>query len=164
MLAAQARVGQPRRLGNSLLGGLRVLKFISTALLGASLIVAATAQTMAPMSSMAKPLQIKLLPQNNSGEAGTATLMDGEKGLIVKLHMTPASDADQPAHIHKGTCDKLDPKPTYPLHPVVKGESETTVPDVTIAMLEKSLFAINVHKSTTEVAVYVTCGNIVAPK
>lgn len=143
-----------------------MLKFVFSALLGGTLIVAATAQTMAPMSNMAapKPLTIKLLPQNNSGEAGTATLVDGEKGLIVKLHMTPASDADQPAHIHKGTCDKLDPKPTYPLKTVSKGESETTVPDVTIASLEKSPFAINVHKSTTEVAVYVSCGNIVAPK
>jgi hypothetical protein len=144
-----------------------LLKLVSTALLGGALIVAATAQSMAPMSNMSaekKPLQIKLVAQNNSGEVGTATLMDGEKGLIVKLHMTPASEADQPAHIHKGTCDKLDPKPTYPLKTVIKGESETTVPDVTIAMLEKTPFAINVHKSTTEVAVYVSCGNVVAPK
>jgi Cu/Zn superoxide dismutase len=144
-----------------------LLKLVSTALLGGTLILAATAQSMAPMSNAMmhkEPLQIKLIAQNNSGEAGTATLMDGEKGLIVKLHMTPASDADQPAHIHKGTCDKLDPKPTYPLKTVAKGESETTVPDVTIAMLEKSPFAINVHKSTTEVAVYVSCGNVVAPK
>jgi Cu/Zn superoxide dismutase len=144
-----------------------LLKLVSTALLGGALIAAATAQSMAPTSNMSadkKPLQIKLVAQNNSGEAGTATLMDGEKGLIVKLHMTPASEADQPAHIHKGTCDKLDPKPTYPLKTVHAGESETTVPDVTIAMLEKSPFAINVHKSTTEVAVYVSCGNVVAPK
>ena len=144
-----------------------MLKLFSAALIGGALIAAATAQTMAPMSTMShgkEPLQIKLVPQNNSGESGTATLMDGEKGLIVKLHMTPASDADQPAHIHKGTCDKLDPKPTYPLKSVVKGESETTVPDVTIAMLEKAPFAINVHKSTTEIAVYVSCGSIVAPK
>ncbi len=143
-----------------------MLKFVTTALLGGALIAAATAQTMAPMSNMAgsKTLQIKLLPLNNSGESGTATLMDGEKGLIVKLHMTPAAEADQPAHIHKGTCEKLDPKPTYPLKTLSKGESETTVPDVTIAMLEKAPFAINVHKSTTELPVYVSCGNVVAPK
>lgn len=145
-----------------------MLKFASTALLGATLVVAATAQTTAPMTTMGamhkEPLQIHLLAQNNSGEAGTATLMDGEKGLIVKLHMSPAADVDQPAHIHKGTCDKLDPKPTYPLKIVHSGESETTIPDVTIAQLEKTPFAINVHKSTTEVAVYVSCGNVVAPK
>jgi Cu/Zn superoxide dismutase len=152
------------------MGGLPLLKLVFTTLLGGTLIAAATAQTMAPqtmapMSTMThKELQIKLLPQNNSGEAGTATLMDGEKGLIVKLRMTPTPDVDQPAHIHKGTCDKLDPKPTYPLKMVHAGESETTIPDVTIAMLEKAPFAINVHKSAAEAAIYVSCGNIVAPK
>jgi len=90
--------------------------------------------------------------------------MDGEDGLIVKVSMSPASDADQPAHIHKGTCDKLDPKPTYPLKAIHGGTSETTIPKVTIADLEKSPFAINVHKSTTDIATYVSCGNIVAPK
>ena len=147
-----------------------MLKFVFTALMGGAIIVAATAQSMAPstmgpMSTMAHgQLQIKLLPQNNSGEAGTATLMDGEKGLIVKVRMSPAASVDQPAHIHKGTCDKLDPKPTYPLKMVHDGESETTIPDVTIALLEKSPFAINVHKSAAEAAIYVSCGNIVAPK
>ena len=144
-----------------------MLKLISTALLGGALIVAATAQSMAPMTNTMmkkEPMQIKLVAQNSSGEAGTATLMDGEKGLIVKVHMTPASDVDQPAHIHKGTCDKLDPKPTYPLKIVHDGESETTIPDVTIAELEKAPFAINVHKSTKEIPIYVSCGNIVAPK
>ncbi len=145
-----------------------MLKFVFTTALGGALILAATAQTMAPMSNMGamkkEPMQIHLTAENNSGEGGTATLMDGEKGLIVKVHMSPAAGVDQPAHIHKGTCDKLDPKPTYPLKTVHDGESETTIPDVTIAMLEKSPFAINVHKSTTEIPVYVSCGNIVAPK
>ncbi len=143
---------------------------VRAAAVGAALIFGVTAQSMAPMASMApnamtKPLQIKLLAQNNSGETGTATLMDSSKGLVVKLRLTGGEkDVDQPAHIHKGTCDKLDPKPTYPLKTVQNGESETTVPDVTIAELEKSPFAINVHKSTKEIPVYVSCGNIVAPK
>ena len=42
--------------------------------------------------------------------------------------------------------------------------SETTIKDVTIADLEKSDYAINVHHSTTDVPTYVSCGNIVAPK
>jgi hypothetical protein len=147
---------------------------ITAAGLGAALILAATAQTMAPMpmgsgspgSMMMKaPKQIHLVAQNNSGETGTATLMDGSKGLIVKLRMSGGDkDVDQPAHIHKGTCAKLDPKPTYPLKTVHDGESETTIPDVTIAQLEKTPFAINVHKSTKEVPVYVSCGNIAASK
>src|SRR5581483_3131989 len=116
MLFSQAGRTGPRRVRSLAFGGLCVRKLISTALIGGALIVAATAQSMAPMSNMSsmhKPMQIHLVAQNNSGETGTATLMDGEDGLIVKVTMSPASDADQPAHIHKGTCDKLDPKPTY---------------------------------------------------
>ncbi|MBV9080028.1 MAG: hypothetical protein JO102_02795 [Elusimicrobia bacterium] len=110
------------------------------------------------------PQQLHLLAQNASGETGTATLYDGAKGLIVKLRMSGGGEVDQPAHIHKGTCEKLDPKPTYPLKMVHDGQSETTIEGVTIAQLQKSPYAINVHKSAKEAAVYVSCGNLVAPK
>lgn len=141
---------------------------ISTAALGAALVLAATAQTPAPTTSgtnmggtmmKAAPLQIHLTPENNSGETGTATLMDGAQGLVVKVRLEGGSEA-QPMHIHKGTCDKLDPKPEYPLKTVIKGESETTIPKLTIADLEKAPYAINVHKSTSDIATYVACGNI----
>lgn len=142
---------------------------LSTAALGAALVLSATAQTPAPsMSGMnmggtmtkAAPLQIHLQPQNGSGETGTATLMDGANGLIVKVRMSGGDAVAQPIHIHKGTCATLDPKPAYPLKTVTDGQSETTVPKVTIAELEKSPYAINVHKSTSEVQTYVACGNI----
>jgi hypothetical protein len=129
-----------------------------------ALVFAATAQSPAPAPARKMPQQLHLVAQNNSGETGTATLYDGAKGLIVKLRMSGGGDVDQPAHIHKGTCDKLDPKPAYPLKPVHDGQSETTVEGVTIAQLQKAPYAINVHKSAKEAAVYVACGNIVAPK
>jgi hypothetical protein len=136
----------------------------SSLAIGAALVIAATAQSPAPMAPK-KPIHVRLVTQNSSGEKGTATLYDGAKGLIVKLRMDGGAESvDQPAHIHKGTCDKLDPKPTYPLRTVHDGESETTIPDVTIAQLEKTPFAINVHKSTKEIPVYVSCGNLAAPK
>ena len=68
----------------------------------------------------------------------------------------------QPAHIHKGTCAKLDPKPTYPLSDVVGGMSKTTVPGITVAKLLAAPMAINVHKSAKELPTYVACGNISA--
>jgi hypothetical protein len=144
-----------------------LLKFVSTAAVAAALVIGATAQSPAPAGgAMAAPVrkapvQYKLLAQNNSGESGTATLFDGAKGLIVKLRLSGGS-VDQPAHIHKGTCEKLDPKPAYPLKIVHDGLSETVIPDVTLAMLAKGAYAINVHKSTTEVPVYVACGNLAA--
>jgi hypothetical protein len=136
---------------------------LSSAALAAAIVLAATAQSPAPAPARKMPTQLHLAAQNNSGETGTATLFDGAKGLIVKLRMS-GSDVDQPAHIHKGTCDKLDPKPAYPLKSVHDGQSETTVEGVTIAQLQKSPYAINVHKSAKEIPVYVSCGNITAPK
>ncbi len=134
-----------------------------SAAIGAALLLAVTAQSPAP--AMRKlPLQIRLAEQNKSGETGTATLYDGARGLIVRLRTNGDVDVDQPAHIHKGTCDKLDPKPTYPLTTIHEGKSEKTIEGVTIAQLEKSPYAINVHKSTKEIPIYVACGNIVAPK
>ncbi|MBV8749147.1 MAG: hypothetical protein JO103_05485 [Candidatus Eremiobacteraeota bacterium] len=97
--------------------------------------------------------------QNGSGENGTAMLHDTAKGVVVTIHIKNAK-GPQPVHIHKGTCAKLDPKPTYGLHNVVNGMSITTVPGVTVAQLEKSPFAINVHKSLTDIPTYVSCGDI----
>ncbi len=138
------------------------MRTLVSAAVGAALILAATAQSPAPARKM--PVQVRLLAQNNSGETGTATLFDGAKGLIVKLRLSGGGDADQPAHIHKGTCEKLDPKPTYPLKSVHDGQSETVIEGVTLAQLQKAPFAINVHKSTKEIPVYVSCGNLAAPK
>jgi hypothetical protein len=141
------------------------VRTLVSAAIGAALLVAVTAQSPAPAPAARKlPMQIRLAEQNKSGETGTATLFDGAKGLIVRLRMNGAGDVDQPAHIHKGTCEKLDPKPAYALNSVHDGKSEKTVDGVTLAQLEKAPFAINVHKSTKEVPVYVACGNIVAPK
>lgn len=103
----------------------------------------------------------KLSPQNNSGESGTATLTKaGDKQTKVVLDVKGGpSGASQPVHIHKGTCEKLDPKPAYPLSPVVNGKSETTV-NASLDDLEKGGYAINGHKSAQEVSTYVFCGNL----
>ena len=69
------------------------------------------------------------------------------------------SGVSQPVHIHKGTCDKLDPKPAYPLSPLVNGKSETTV-NASLDSLEKGGYAINGHKSAQEASTYVFCGPI----
>ena len=140
------------------------MRTLVSAAIGAALVLAATAQSPAPAPPAHKmPMQIRLAEQNKSGESGTATLFDGAKGLIVRLRVN-GGEVDQPAHIHKGTCEKLDPKPAYPLKLVHDGGSETTIPDVTLAGLAKGAYAINVHKSTTEVPIYVACGNLAPAK
>jgi Cu/Zn superoxide dismutase len=145
------------------------MKFILSTVALAALVLGATAQSPMPeMSGMnmggtmskAAPVQVRLEPQNGSGETGTATLMDGTNGLIVRVRTSGGGTVAQPIHIHKGTCATLDPKPAYPLKTLTDGQSETTVPKVTIAQLEKSPYAINVHKSTSDIQTYVACGNI----
>jgi hypothetical protein len=151
----------------------------SAAALGAALVVAATIPAGAQgtggspghmgkkpntMMMMAKkPMTISLTALNGSGESGKAVLADTKGGLSVMVTLTggPAGVA-QPAHIHKGTCAKLDPKPEYPLTSVVGGASKTVIPGVTIAKLMASPNAINVHKSVKEIPTYVACGNIAA--
>ena len=110
----------------------------------------------------AGPVTVKLEPQNNSGESGTATLTEegGKTKVAVSVTGQPAGVA-QPMHIHKGTCDKLDPKPTYGLPSLINGKSEATV-DVSLADLQKGGYAINGHKSAQAVSTYVYCGAIPA--
>ena len=98
--------------------------------------------------------------QNGSGENGTVTLTAvGDKTRVdVALVGAPAGVA-QPVHVHDGPCAKLNPKPKYPLTTMVDGVSSTTL-DVPMSSLTAGGFAVNAHKSTTEVGTYVSCGDL----
>lgn len=109
----------------------------------------------------ADPLTITITTQNNSGQSGSATLTDlgnGQTKIVVTT--TSPTAALQPIHIHEGTCSNLTPQVKYPLTNMTDGKSETTV-NATLSSLLASPFAINVHKSQQEAAVYVACGEIV---
>jgi len=153
---------------------------LSTAALGAALVFAVTVPVGAqgtggspghmskkPMMMAAGPHQVTvtLTALNGSGETGKAVIKDTKGGVSVALTLAGgAAGVDQPAHIHKGTCAKLDPKPEYPLTNVVGGKSNTTIKGVTVAQLLASPNAVNVHKSATEIPTYVACGNISSKK
>ena len=105
---------------------------------------------------------IQLAAQNNSGQTGTATLTpEGDKTKVVILLTHAPSGVAQPAHIHLGTCDKLDKAPKWKLEAVKDGRSTTVVP-ASMDTLLKEKSAINIHKSAEEIQVYVSCGNIIA--
>lgn len=105
---------------------------------------------------------VQLAAQNTSGISGTATLTDlgGGKTRVV-VNVTGAAGGNEPAHIHEGTCATLNPAPKYPLTNVQNGASTTEV-NVSLADLQKSPYAINLHKSPQDVPTYVACGDIVA--
>lgn len=139
----------------------RLLTIASVAALCGALPAIVLAQSM--MMSAPNRVSINLNPQNHSGEFGGATLIQKGSDLVVMVHMRNAVAPTQPIHIHEGTCDKLNPKPKYPLSNVQDGDSYTVLKGVQLSSLLSSPFAINVHKSPNEVGTYVSCGNIVAP-
>jgi hypothetical protein len=123
------------------------------------------ASLAAPTSNAAPPPGAVVVPiaaQSGSNQTGTATLTaSGDKTqVVIALNGMPAG-SQEPAHIHQGTCAKLNPKPAYPLSTVADGQSATTV-NVPLATLQTGGFAINVHQSTTNLGTYVACGNIPA--
>ncbi len=109
----------------------------------------------------AHSLQINMGALNKSGQTGSASVADAKGGGIdVTIKINQPKGASQPAHIHKGTCAKLDPAPWKPLTAVVDGKSFTHVPGVTVAEIKKGKYAINVHKSANDLKTYVSCGDL----
>lgn len=103
---------------------------------------------------------VNLGAQNNSGVSGTATLtpMGNQTQVVIRVTGEPAG-ASEPAHIHDGTCANLNPTPKYPLNNVENGTS-TTMVNATLAQIQSSATAINLHESAQNISRYVACGNI----
>lgn len=123
----------------------------------------ATPNTMHGMhNAMAKTtLNINMGAQNNSKQDGTASVKAVSGGVLVTVSvMNEPANASEPAHIHMGTCAKLNPAPWKALTNVVNGKSVTTVSGVTIAQLKKAHYAINVHQSAANLTHYVSCGDL----
>ncbi len=148
------------------------MRFSTPALLSAALIGASTLAASAQMSSSPAPAMApamsssmpsvtdKISAQNGSNETGSAVLTQDGPNVVVTVKVSNAGTEPQPIHIHKGTCATLDPKPAYPLTTMVNGSSMTTLKDMKLSSLTTGGFAINIHKSTTDIGTYVACGDI----
>jgi hypothetical protein len=97
---------------------------------------------------------------NKSGESGTATLTQVGNGVKVDITIKGAPAADQPTHIHPGTCAKLNPAPEAPLTPLSNGRSVTVLSGKKLSQFAGGKFSINIHKSTNDLKTYVSCGVI----
>lgn len=129
---------------------------VLVAAFGAALITLATPALAADGGSRV----YAIAAQHDSGELGTVTLTAlGEKTRVVVAIANAPTDVPQPVHIHDGTCAKLNPKPAFPLTTMVDGLS-TTVVNVPMAKLVGGGFAVNAHKSTTDIPAYVACGDL----
>lgn len=106
-------------------------------------------------------LNINMGPLNGSNQNGTASVKEVKGGILVTVSVfNEPKGAKEPAHIHQGKCPSVNPKPWRALKDVVNGKSVTMVPDVTIAQLKKSPYAINVHESLKNIKNYVSCGDL----
>jgi hypothetical protein len=140
----------------------RLLAALIAALVGGGLALAQDAKKSTEKS--AKAVSVKLGAQNNSGEKGSARLTpQGDKTKVDITVKGAPKGVQQPAHIHEGSCAKLDPKPKYPLQNVVDGKSTSEVP-AKIDELMSGNHAINIHKSGEDVKTYVACGDIKKPR
>lgn len=105
-------------------------------------------------------MTVSLGEQNGSTQSGEATLTAVDDSTThVVISIGSGGETPQPAHIHKGSCDQLDPQPEHPLEDVVDGQSSTHL-NVSLDELRDGEFAINVHKSAAALETYVACGDI----
>lgn len=119
---------------------------------------ATTAATTAPSAST--PLTLTLGPGRDGNQPGTVTLTamsSNQTQVVLNIQPGPAG-VQQPAHIHDGGCPGVGAV-KYPLTTVVDGKS-TTMVNASLSDLLAGNFAINVHKSTSEAGVYVSCVNL----
>jgi Cu/Zn superoxide dismutase len=123
-------------------------------------VLAGAALLPAAISARTRSLNLDMQAQNSSKQDGTASIARHGSGLRVTITLkNEPAGASEPAHIHGGTCAKLDPVPKVALNPVVDGSSVTDMPAPSSPV--QGARAINVHKGTGEdLKVYVSCGDI----
>jgi hypothetical protein len=136
----------------------------------AALAIAATpalAQNAPSDAGAAAGTKLGMRELNNSGQTGFVTLFShGTSETLVIVNITAPSGSSEFAHIHRGrtqpdqenSCDNLDPKPAYVLHPVVNGRSATLVKASEDKLLSGN-YVINVH-AQNDVSRYVSCGEL----
>jgi hypothetical protein len=133
----------------------------SAALFGATVFAGAAFCQIDPDDTGAGT-KLGMAEQNNSGETGTVTLFrrgTGSTLVILDIHSEPPG-RQQPAHIHRGhDCSSIDPKPAYGLAPVINGISKTLVHAPEGKLLSGN-YVVNVHASTQQIGIYVSCGEL----
>jgi hypothetical protein len=105
-------------------------------------------------------LAIELGPGRDGNQPGVAFLFEGSPEVTgVGIEIAPgASGVLQPAHIHDGDCPGVGAIAS-PLASVLDGTSFSFV-SISLADLSSGDYAINVHQSAAQAAIYVSCGEV----
>ncbi len=106
-------------------------------------------------------IQAVIGQENSSNQTGSVSIKNVSGGVQVTIALkNEPAGASEPAHIHQGTCAKLNPAPWKPLSNVIDGKSSTMVAGVTVAQLKAAHYAVNVHQSAANLAHYVACADL----
>ena len=133
----------------------------------------------ASSSSSATPspsgqVSLTLTQLNNSGVNGTATITPiNDKQIKVEITVTGQPDGSyEPAHIHQGTCANLNPTPQFFLTDSgtatnggqlwLQNGKASVIVNTTMAEIQSTPHAINLHLSPTNLPHYMACGDIPA--
>lgn len=113
----------------------------------------------------ARQLEVDMKASSTLGMSGKALLVEESDKTKVMLNLSADKTGTHPAHIHNGSC-AVPGQVKYSLSDVVGGRSVTLVDvkfdDLAAAM--SSGLAINVHKSSAEIGIYLSCGDLLASK
>ncbi|MGH7727806.1 MAG: hypothetical protein ACREM2_03280 [Vulcanimicrobiaceae bacterium] len=139
--------------------GLSIAGLAALALAAPAFAHGTAAKPLVVAMAMGNAETFTMAAQSGSGENGTVTLTPMGSKTKVAISLTGAPKTAQPAHVHPGTCAKLNPVPKYPLSNVVGGKS-TTVLNLPIKSITSGGFAVNVHESAADLAKYVSCGDL----
>lgn len=134
-----------------------------------------TSNSSASASASGDVVTVNLTQQNNSGMAGTATIRPINNGQQIQVDINVTgepSGAHQPAHIHQGTCENLNPNPQFFLTDSgtqtdggqlwVQDGRASAIVTTTMQEIQSTPHAINIHLSPTDLPHYMACGNIPA--
>ncbi len=132
--------------------------FLGTFCVAAAAVLAAFTSSASTASSSTETIAMHAL--SGSGQNGTATITDlgGNVRVSVSIGGEPAS-ASEPAHVHLGRCPNIKAVPAYNVGPIVHGKGADVV-KLTWAEINSGKYAVNVHKSASDMGTYVSCGNI----
>jgi hypothetical protein len=126
----------------------------------AAVLTAVTLAACGGGEELSGPVSVPIRALQFDGQSGTGTLSPMGNNTEVSLDLSIGQVAEQPAHIHEGTCSQPGAI-VHGLNNVQTGRSVTTVP-ASLSSLKKAAYIIVVHKSVPEMALYAACGSIPA--
>ena len=108
-------------------------------------------------------MELEVFEEEGSEGDATATLTpvtENQTAVDIEYPLTGSGDEPRhPAHIHLGGCEDDLGEIAYPLEDISGGSSQTSL-DVGLDELQDGDYAINVHKSASELDVHLACGQI----